>query len=66
VSAPFVRVERGHLTAEELAALTVALLAAAPVAPLTPAPRPQPRPAHWRRLERTVAFRPGHSWQLSR
>jgi hypothetical protein len=64
MTAPFVRIERGSLTAEETAALVVALLAA--TAPAVPPPRPHPHPAHWRRLERTVAFRPGHSWQLSR
>ncbi|UWZ34362.1 hypothetical protein Drose_24380 [Dactylosporangium roseum] len=61
---PFLRVERGRLSADETAALAVALLAVLGRTGSPPAPRPHP--AHWRRLERSVAFRPGHSWQLSR
>ncbi|WP_069764413.1 acyl-CoA carboxylase epsilon subunit [Streptomyces sp. LUP47B] len=63
-----VRIERGRPTPEEVAALTAALLAVAAArngAEERPSP-PGPGTARWYRWERTVAFRPGHSWRLAR
>jgi hypothetical protein len=62
---PDLRVARGRLTAEETAALTVAILAAVRRAE-APSQGLLPDPARWFRLERSMAFRPGHSWQLAR
>ena len=55
-----VRVVKGSLTAEELAALTAVLVARAAVAPRAPA-RSVPI-VRWQRLERYPAYSPPHSW----
>jgi len=54
-----VTVVNGACDDEELAALTVVLLARTAVAP----PASVRRPALWRRLESQSRFRPPHSWQ---
>ncbi|WP_443048301.1 acyl-CoA carboxylase epsilon subunit [Streptomyces sp. H39-C1] len=59
-----VRVEKGHASAEELAALTAVLLARAAANGHAATSYEQPRStAGWRRLERTPGFRSSHSWQ---
>lgn len=65
--APLVRVERGHLTDDELAALTAVLMARAAAVQRAEQPRfahgsrhPQ---AHWRRLERVLSYRSPVSWR---
>lgn len=59
-----VRVEKGHASAEELAALTAVLLARAAANGQAATSYEQPRStAGWRRLERTPGFRSSHSWQ---
>ncbi|TDT97662.1 acyl-CoA carboxylase epsilon subunit-like protein [Streptomyces sp. 846.5] len=55
-----VRVVKGSLTAEELAALTAVLVARAAVASRAPA-RSIPI-VRWRRLERSPSYSPPHSW----
>ncbi len=60
---PLLRIVRGDPTEEEIAAVTVAVLAALRGAEPAEATPPAPNPAAWLRPERTVAFRPGHSWQ---
>ncbi|MBB0228878.1 acyl-CoA carboxylase subunit epsilon [Streptomyces calidiresistens] len=58
------RVERGRVSDEELAAVTALLLARAGAARETaPAPARRRSSAGWRRLERTPGFRAPHSWQ---
>lgn len=66
MSAPaphLVRVEKGHASPEELAAVTAILLARA----ATPAAHDDGArgrsKAGWRRLERTPGFHAAHSWQ---
>ncbi|MTE21152.1 acyl-CoA carboxylase subunit epsilon [Streptomyces sp. TRM43335] len=61
-----VRVEKGHASEEELAAVTALLLAraAAHRTRSAPAARPGRSTAPWRRLERTAGFRAPHSWQI--
>jgi hypothetical protein len=62
MSAPDIRVERGHAEPEEVAAITAVLLARAAAAPSsTPTHRGHPK-AGWRRLEREGGFRAPHSW----
>ncbi|MER6617498.1 acyl-CoA carboxylase subunit epsilon [Streptomyces xantholiticus] len=56
------RVGKGHAELEELAAITVILLARAAAPAPTPAQRMQSR-ASWRRLEREPGFRAPHSWR---
>jgi len=55
---------KGDPTAEELAALTVVLLARAAGTPAVPAARPR-RPARWQRLERSGGFEGAHTWQYA-
>jgi hypothetical protein len=63
---PLLRVERGQPTAEETAALTVVFLAMlGSAAQPQPSAQQQANSARWHRLERTVAFRPCHSWQFT-
>jgi len=64
-TATVVRVEKGHVEPEELAALTAVLLARAAAAgrDTQTAAYDRPRTAGWRRLERTPGFRSAHSWQ---
>lgn len=57
------RVERGHARSEELAAITVVLLARAADRAGAVGPDSTPSKAGWRRLERTPGFRAPHSWQ---
>ncbi|MCG3041379.1 acyl-CoA carboxylase subunit epsilon [Streptomyces sp. S1A] len=62
--ADVVRVEKGHASEEELAAVTALLLARAAAHGSGPvASRPRRSTAPWRRLERTSGFRAPHSWQ---
>ncbi|URN13300.1 acyl-CoA carboxylase subunit epsilon [Streptomyces radiopugnans] len=61
-----VRVEKGHASEEELAAVTALLMARAAAhqaAAYPAAARPRRSTAPWRRLERTSGFRAPHSWQ---
>jgi len=58
-----VRVEKGHASEEELAAVTALLMARAAHARHAPARHPHRTTAGWRRLERTLGYRPPHSWQ---
>ncbi|AXE89722.1 acyl-CoA carboxylase subunit epsilon [Streptomyces sp. Go-475] len=60
----YFRVEKGSPSEEELAALTVVLLARAAAAGV-PAPAAEPsRPlARWRRLERATGFGGPRSWR---
>jgi hypothetical protein len=57
-----VRVERGHASPEELAAITAVLLARAGARSAAVADEPRTM-AHWRRLERAPGFYAPHSWQ---
>ncbi len=65
-STHLVRVEKGHASDEELAAVTALLLARA-TAPRQAAADHTAAPgrskAGWRRLERTPGFRAPHSWR---
>ncbi|HEY5836136.1 acyl-CoA carboxylase subunit epsilon [Streptomyces sp.] len=62
--ASFVRVEKGHADAEEVAAITAILLARAATDPAHGMSTLQTRStAGWRRLERARGFRAPHSWQ---
>lgn len=62
-AAALVRIDRGSVTAEATAAVVLAILAVqGRAAAARPAPAGPDR-AGWLRLERTVAFRPGHSWR---
>ncbi|MFI0897833.1 acyl-CoA carboxylase subunit epsilon [Streptomyces sp. NPDC020983] len=58
-----VRVEKGHVAPEELAAITAILLARAAAGGDGAPARPARSTAGWRRLERTPGFRAPHSWQ---
>ncbi|WP_031523208.1 acyl-CoA carboxylase subunit epsilon [Streptomyces sp. NRRL F-5123] len=58
-----VRVEKGHVAPEELAAITAILLARAAAGGDAAPGRPARSTAGWRRLERTPGFRAPHSWQ---
>lgn len=58
-----VRVEKGHVDPEELAALTALLLVRAAAGESDVPARPLRSTAKWRRLERTPGFRAPHSWQ---
>lgn len=55
-----IQVEKGNPDAEELAALTVVLLA---LARETDSAELEPNPAAWRRPERAHGFCAPHSWQ---
>ncbi|WP_330250275.1 acyl-CoA carboxylase subunit epsilon [Nocardia sp. NBC_00565] len=57
---PVLRIERGNPTDEELAALTVVLLAA--LAGATPSDQRRPATVRWLRPERRPAFIAPHSW----
>jgi hypothetical protein len=59
------RVEKGHASPEEIAALTAVLLARAANRPEPAASRGSGSTAGWRRLERTPGFRAPHSWHES-
>ncbi|MFJ4198873.1 acyl-CoA carboxylase epsilon subunit [Streptomyces sviceus] len=65
---PLLRVVRGRATPEEVAALTAALLAVAAArnAAVEPPGAAGSGAARWYRWERSVGFRPGHSWRLAR
>lgn len=61
-SVPLIRIEKGHATAEELAALTVVLMARAAAAAAVEAPAPPRRthgrrPPNWHRLGSRTAYR---------
>ncbi|WP_327412628.1 acyl-CoA carboxylase subunit epsilon [Streptomyces sp. NBC_01233] len=56
------KIEKGNVEPEELAAITAILLARAAATPEETAV-PAPRQAGWRRLERTPGFRAPHSWR---
>jgi hypothetical protein len=58
-----VRVEKGHVAPEELAAITAILLARAAAGSDSSTDSPVRSTAKWRRLERTPGFRAPHSWQ---
>ncbi|WP_053751146.1 acyl-CoA carboxylase subunit epsilon [Streptomyces sp. MMG1533] len=58
------RVERGHASPEEIAAITAVLLARTAALPESAAAH-RCSTAGWRRLERTPGFRAPHSWQES-
>ncbi|MFE9426705.1 acyl-CoA carboxylase subunit epsilon [Kitasatospora sp. NPDC006697] len=61
---PLVRVTRGSLTDEELAALTAVLMARAAVAQQATAAPVRLEPiARWQRLERRPAYHSPFSWQ---
>lgn len=63
-SAALVRVERGHASDEELAALTAVLLARAAARGQDATDYVRPRStAGWRRLERQSGFSAPHSWR---
>jgi hypothetical protein len=59
---PVIRVIKGHAGAEELAALTAALLLRAG-ADTEPTAARGHRPATWRRLERALNHRGARSWR---
>jgi hypothetical protein len=59
-----VQVVKGEVRDEELAAMTVVLLARAAAQPADPAPCPSDGSARWRRLERQQRFRAPSSWQV--
>ncbi|WP_030267877.1 acyl-CoA carboxylase subunit epsilon [Streptomyces sp. NRRL B-24484] len=59
---PLVRIVRGSLNAEELAALTAVLLVRAATAQQAAAPAVEPI-ASWQRLERRPAYYSPVSWQ---
>lgn len=58
-----VRVEKGQVAPEELAAITAILLARAAAGGADAPAAPSRSVAGWRRLERTPGFRAPHSWQ---
>ncbi|MFE6051227.1 acyl-CoA carboxylase subunit epsilon [Kitasatospora sp. NPDC056446] len=60
---PLVRIVRGSLTDEELAALTAVLMARAAVAQQAAAASPIEPIANWQRLERRPAYYSPVSWQ---
>ncbi|MFE0464281.1 acyl-CoA carboxylase subunit epsilon [Kitasatospora sp. NPDC058965] len=62
MSEPLVRVTRGSLTDEELAALTAVLMARAAAQPTAPTAVVEPI-ARWQRLERRPAYYSPVSWQ---
>jgi hypothetical protein len=63
-SEQLVQVVRGEVRDEELAALTVVLLARAASPPADPARPSSDGSARWRRLERQQHFRAPSSWQV--
>ncbi|MBW1604738.1 acyl-CoA carboxylase subunit epsilon [Streptomyces sp. JJ66] len=63
-TASLVRVEKGHASEEELAAVTALLLVRAAGGAESAPTGPTRTTARWRRLERTPGFRAPHSWQL--
>ncbi|MFJ9693356.1 acyl-CoA carboxylase epsilon subunit [Kitasatospora sp. NPDC101183] len=60
---PLVRIVRGSLSVEELAALTAVLAARAAVAQQAAASAPVEPIANWQRLERRPAYYSPVSWQ---
>ncbi|MFF9626500.1 acyl-CoA carboxylase subunit epsilon [Streptomyces griseosporeus] len=61
---PLVRVERGHASDDELAALTVVLLSRTTAPDPAPAARPAaPAVPLWDRPERNAPYRPPVSWR---
>jgi hypothetical protein len=67
-SQPFLRVSKGQLDTDELAALTMVLLALARTVPVLhgePAPSPPRTVARWRRPERSRGFSPACSWRAA-
>jgi Acyl-CoA carboxylase epsilon subunit len=65
--APLIRIEKGQVSAEELAALTIALLTrvtSTQADRAATAPRIRPA-ACWRRHPHATAFPVPHSWQTS-
>ncbi|GAA2979817.1 acyl-CoA carboxylase epsilon subunit [Kitasatospora sp. NPDC058063] len=60
---PLVRIVRGSLTDEELAALTAVLAARAAAAQQAAAAAPIEPIANWQRLERRPAYYSPFSWQ---
>jgi hypothetical protein len=66
LSQPFLRVSKGQLDADELAALTVVLLALARTTPAVQgelAPSTPRAVARWRRPERSRGYSPAPSWR---
>ncbi|BBC36888.1 MULTISPECIES: acyl-CoA carboxylase subunit epsilon [Streptomyces] len=66
MSAPcekLLRLEKGHAEPEELAAITVVLIARAATQTAADPAQCARSKAGWRRLERTPGFRAPHSWQ---
>ncbi|MEU8027637.1 acyl-CoA carboxylase subunit epsilon [Streptomyces sp. NPDC049099] len=62
---PFLRVERGQATDEELAAVMVVLLARSGAVADPAEQTPTVQAPRWLRLERSAAFCPPHSWQIA-
>ncbi|MCC9310786.1 acyl-CoA carboxylase subunit epsilon, partial [Kitasatospora sp. RB6PN24] len=60
---PLVRIVRGSLTDDELAALTAVLMARAAAQPAVPAAPAVEPIARWQRLERRPAYFSPFSWQ---
>ncbi|MER6446537.1 hypothetical protein DEJ51_22760 [Streptomyces venezuelae] len=60
---PLLKVVKGDVAPEELAAITAVLLARAATVPAQPSLRALRSRAGWRRLERTPGFRAPHSWR---
>ncbi|MFE3824886.1 acyl-CoA carboxylase epsilon subunit [Streptomyces sp. NPDC059092] len=57
------RVEKGHARLEEVAAITVVLLARAAALAGAAAPEASPGKAGWHPLDRGRGFRAPHSWR---
>ncbi|MEU0339610.1 acyl-CoA carboxylase subunit epsilon [Streptomyces bobili] len=62
MSAPTLRVEKGHAEPEEVAAITAVLLARAAAQPADAPTHRSLSKAVWRRLERERTFPAPHSW----
>jgi hypothetical protein len=60
---PLVRVVRGQLADDELAALTAVLLTRANAAPAAEPEAADPKQPNWQRLERAGGYRAPHSWR---
>jgi hypothetical protein len=60
---PLVRVVRGHLADEELAALTAVLLTRANAPAEAAAEESTAKTPNWQRLERAGGYRAPHSWR---
>ncbi|WP_416983457.1 acyl-CoA carboxylase subunit epsilon [Streptomyces sp. T028] len=63
MSAPTLRVEKGHAEPEEVAAITAILLARAAARPTSAPIGPSHGKARWRRWERQHGFPAPHSWR---